>query len=152
MIAFELQGEPQAWQRAGRRKGGKGFFTQTETREFERRVRGMAGSVAIAQRVELPLAGAVLLHVSSVFAPPQRGALAGELKATRPDVDNVAKGVSDALNAGVLRDDGQVAILVAEKWYAARGEEPRTEVLVRPIETALVRVCCPLCGAARRCA
>lgn len=39
-------------------------------------------------------------------------------KATRPDLDNVAKSVMDGLQvAELFVDDGQVAVLVVRKWW-----------------------------------
>jgi Holliday junction resolvase RusA-like endonuclease len=46
----------------------------------------------------------------------------------RPDADNLAKLVLDAL-AGHF-DDALVAQLIVRKWYAERGGDPRTEVTV----------------------
>jgi Holliday junction resolvase RusA-like endonuclease len=40
-------------------------------------------------------------------------------KATRPDLDNLAKGVLDCMvGAGVLKDDGQIARLTLSKYYS----------------------------------
>ena len=43
----------------------------------------------------------------------------------KPDCDNVAKIILDALNGIAYADDKQVVRLVIEKWYS---DEPRTEV------------------------
>jgi Holliday junction resolvase RusA-like endonuclease len=40
-----------------------------------------------------------------------------EPKTTKPDLDNVAKAVLDALNEIAYNDDGQVCRLTVEKWY-----------------------------------
>lgn len=48
-----------------------------------------------------------------------------------PDVDNLLKAVLDALSSVVWEDDRQVyQVSDLSKWYAARGETPRTEVMV----------------------
>jgi Holliday junction resolvase RusA-like endonuclease len=40
-------------------------------------------------------------------------------KATRPDLDNLAKGVLDCMvDAGVLKDDGQISRLTLAKYYS----------------------------------
>jgi len=41
----------------------------------------------------------------------------------KPDCDNLAKSVCDALNGILWDDDRQICRLVVEKWYAA-GDEP----------------------------
>jgi Holliday junction resolvase RusA-like endonuclease len=40
-----------------------------------------------------------------------------EPKTTKPDADNLAKGIGDALNEIAYNDDGQVFMLTVEKWY-----------------------------------
>jgi Holliday junction resolvase RusA-like endonuclease len=40
-----------------------------------------------------------------------------EPKTTKPDADNLAKGILDALNEIAYNDDGQVYRLTVEKWY-----------------------------------
>ena len=49
---------------------------------------------------------------------------------TKPDLDNILKGVCDALNGIIFTDDKQVAHVSAAKWYAAT---PRLEVSVESI-------------------
>lgn len=49
--------------------------------------------------------------------------LQGRYKITRPDVDNLAKGILDALvRAGVIADDGLVARLELEKHWSSKAE------------------------------
>lgn len=49
---------------------------------------------------------------------------------TKPDADNYAKGILDALKGIVWSDDGQVVKLTCEKFYS---EEPRADISVRPL-------------------
>lgn len=51
----------------------------------------------------------------------------------KPDADNLAKAVTDALNGVLWRDDSLVDDLRARKVVAAIGEEPHVEVYVRKI-------------------
>jgi Holliday junction resolvase RusA-like endonuclease len=46
------------------------------------------------------------------------------------DGDNLAKAVMDAGNGILWNDDGQVSLLVVERWRAAQGEEPFVRVTV----------------------
>ena len=48
----------------------------------------------------------------------------------KPDADNVAKAVLDALSGIVYRDDVQVVFLAVSKCYAAPSEGPRVTVVV----------------------
>ena len=45
-----------------------------------------------------------------------------EPKTTKPDADNLAKGIGDALNEIAYNDDGQVYRLTVEKWYVGPSE------------------------------
>lgn len=51
---------------------------------------------------------------------------------TKPDADNYAKGILDALKGVIWQDDGQVVRLTCEKFYA---QKPRAEITIRPLET-----------------
>lgn len=46
---------------------------------------------------------------------------------TKPDTDNYVKGVLDALNGTVLKDDSVVCEIFAQKFYS---ERPRIEVVI----------------------
>ena len=49
-------------------------------------------------------------------------------KPTKPDIDNLAKAVLDALqDAKILKDDSQVVGLTATKWYGAKIEDKKSE-------------------------
>jgi Holliday junction resolvase RusA-like endonuclease len=52
-------------------------------------------------------------------------------KDTKPDCDNLAKGVLDSLNGLLYRDDSQVMKLAIEKWHANGTEQPRVEICIR---------------------
>lgn len=83
------------------------------------------------------LCGGVGVHVFAVFPRPQRlrpkrypdGYVLHDVK---PDADNVAKIVLDALGqCGVWVDDAQVTDLRVTKRYAERDNEPRVMIWVR---------------------
>lgn len=49
----------------------------------------------------------------------------------KPDADNIAKIILDALNGVAWKDDMQINLLCVEKWYVKSDEEePRVEVQV----------------------
>ena len=83
-----------------------------------------------------PLEGGCVVRVLALF--PRPGRLRWKTKPmdrsphmTKPDVDNIAKIVLDAMQrAGVLRDDRSVWELAIRKCYAAGDEPPRTEVRI----------------------
>ncbi|MFW3538014.1 RusA family crossover junction endodeoxyribonuclease [Vagococcus fluvialis] len=51
---------------------------------------------------------------------------------TKPDADNYAKGILDALKGIIWEDDGQVVKLITEKFYSSN---PRAEVFVSQLES-----------------
>jgi Holliday junction resolvase RusA-like endonuclease len=81
------------------------------------------------------LIGALILTIVATLPVPrswsqrkQKQALSGEIMPVgRPDIDNYAKIVSDALNAVVFLDDSQVTHLVVSKVY---GEKPGLRIEV----------------------
>lgn len=80
----------------------------------------------------------VEIRVWGELPKSRRGGANAEPFTARPDADNVAKLVLDALNpsaaegrAGAWRDDAQVTRLEVRKVVRARGVEPRTDVTVR---------------------
>lgn len=75
-----------------------------------------------------PFAGPIRCDIVAVMPRPKakvwkRKPMTSEFHAGRPDVDNLAKGVLDALNGHAWADDAQVAVLTCRKRLAA-GNEP----------------------------
>ena len=54
-------------------------------------------------------------------------------RAKKPDADNLAKGVLDAGNAVLWKDDAQIVRLVVEKWHGEQGDDPHVLVEVQAI-------------------
>lgn len=50
---------------------------------------------------------------------------------TKPDIDNIVKGIKDALKGVIWRDDSQVVEVIASKWYS---NEPRVEIDIEGCE------------------
>jgi Holliday junction resolvase RusA-like endonuclease len=78
------------------------------------------------------LAGPLVVEVEAVFGrPPSHLLKSGAVRngapmIPRPDWDNIAKGVCDA----ILDQDSVIAKGSCEKRYAVAGEQPHTKVLV----------------------
>lgn len=117
----------------GRPRFGNGHaFTPKRTRDYEKRVRE-AGSLAM-QGGE-PLTGPLALELVA-FMPiaaswhwtKRQAARDGEIYPTsRPDLDNIEKAITDALNGVVYADDSQIVQVTKAKAY---GENPRVFVRV----------------------
>lgn len=126
---FKVPGQPFAWQRAGLSRDGR-HYTKAETAAFERKVALYATQVGCE-----PIEGPVRLAVEAFFQMPEmdrrvRTPAKARPKSTKPDIDNLLKGVLDALNGIAYVDDAQVAEITGRKWFAAQDVEPYTLVLV----------------------
>ena len=51
----------------------------------------------------------------------------------KPDADNIAKVVCDALNGMAYKDDKQIVNLTVKKRYAGEGQEPHVDVMIMPL-------------------
>lgn len=120
--SFFIAGEVQAKQRP--KFNGRFAYTPKETVSYENLVKlqyqAQCGNYRYPDGV--PLIVAIFAHIE----PPQS---ASNIKKTRmlnqaeyplkkPDVDNVAKIILDALNGIAYRDDKQVVTLIVKKSYA----------------------------------
>lgn len=96
------------------------------------------GWQAKEHRPPMPLTGPVLMHLRLWF-PRLKAHLtskgvkptAPRWKDTKPDFDNLAKGVADVLtNMGFWQDDGQIAVTIIEKRY---GDTPGMNVRIKQL-------------------
>ena len=101
-------------------------YTPAATTAYERSIKLAAAHLS-------PLSGP--LSVSVVFIFPRlksSRSAAREVKATRPDIDNLLKAVLDGLNGVAFHDDGQVVQIGGAKWIAAADEEAHLEITIEP--------------------
>ncbi len=85
-----------------------------------------------------PLTGPVEVEILAVFGRPQcrvwkRKPMPRTRKIGKPDFDNVAKAVCDALTGVVWRDDAQITDAWIRKREASGDETPHTIVRVRTL-------------------
>lgn len=135
-IYFVVYGQPQGKgrPRASSRGGFVRMYTPAATLAYEQQIARLAqiarGEFPVLQT---PMSLRVVAHHSipiSWSKKKQQLALAGEVIPGKPDLDNVAKAVLDALNGVIYADDKQVVRLVAEKKYSF---DPRVEVYVHEV-------------------
>ncbi len=132
MIEFTIPLEPQGKgrPRASTIAGKARLYTPKRTRAHE-------GAIAFAVREHYdgpPLEGPLCLELLFVVSRPKRlrrkkdpeGLIPHDKK---PDLDNLVKAALDGLTqAGIWRDDAQVARLTTEKVYAEKDGLPRIQV------------------------
>lgn len=123
IIAFLVPGPPVPWARAARK--GKGHsFTPPRQAQYKQDVQWMARA---AMKGRPPLQGPVALDIEFALPVPlsyskakRQACLEGDLFPTgKPDVDNLAKIIKDALNTIAYVDDSQVVGLKLKKYYSA---------------------------------
>lgn len=134
-LCFTVPGEVRG---KGRPRFGRGrTYTDAKTLSYENLI-GWTASQAMGTAD--PFEGPLCLNVTARFAPPASASrkakdlmLAGAVKpAKRPDFDNIAKAVADALNGVAWADDAQVVTAMVRKVYAATAG---LDVVVRPDES-----------------
>ena len=134
-MTFTVPGEPVAKGRPRFARIGPHVrtFTPAKTQRYEDTVRLMAQSAGVPL-----LDGPVRVTIEAVWpmkgTPLKKGSRPSVPKITKPDADNVAKCICDALNGIAWHDDGQVVALLVRKRYAAQGEAARTVVNVKQWE------------------
>lgn len=131
-IIFTVPGEAKAWARSG--QSGKAHFTPKPQRNHGALVKivaaqAMAGRPPLDETCEVRITIRRPVPVSA--SKPKRAAmLAGGIRpGGRPDWDNYAKQICDALNGICWRDDALVCRGVVDKIYA---EIPGVEVAIFP--------------------
>lgn len=137
VIEFVIDAAPVAKgrPRTGRhpRTGAPLIFTPAKTRQAEQDIVAIANQYA----PRAPLEGPLRLELEFVLPIPgsrpawwrSAASWRGVLPTTKPDLDNLVKGILDALQRSGrwFRDDSQVAELYAEKVY---GSVPLTRVKI----------------------
>lgn len=127
-IKFTIDGVPVPKGRPRFARRGKHVmaYTPDKTLQAERQV-----ALIASQHVAKPLSGAISVSLDFYMPIPKATAksrlpqIENSPHIKRPDADNLAKLVMDALNGLAWNDDSQIANLFITKQYS---ENPRTEV------------------------
>ena len=100
--------------------------TGAKTRNFESFIKGKCKDAGFE-----PMAGriALVIKIKKKVTNPDRYY---RFKSTRPDIDNLVKSVMDGLNGVAYKDDGQVAMVHAQKEYS---DEDSLYIMVMNIDT-----------------
>lgn len=133
-IVFRVPGVPQGKGRP--RVTRNGTFTPKKTRDYEKKVR----ECYIAEGGQMFPDAPLYAYITAVFPIPsslskkRRALFNGRSHCKKPDADNVAKAILDALNGVAYRDDSAVSHISISKIY---GEDPHVSVfLLEEEETA----------------
>lgn len=108
-------------------------YTPKETLRYESKIRTcwqLAHLGVITGEIKVRIDFYMPIPKSMSKADKQRAIEQELLPAKRPDIDNLAKSVLDALNEVAYWDDNQIVKLRLNKWYAT---EPRVEITIMEI-------------------
>lgn len=131
-IMFEVPGKPQGKARA--RTTRYGTYTPEKTVLYENLIK-----VCYRQVTDYYTEEPLHMTIEAVFEPVKstskvrrKKMLEGEIKPSKkPDIDNIAKVVLDALNGVAYKDDTQVISLAVTKRY---GPFNKLNVILRSVE------------------
>jgi Holliday junction resolvase RusA-like endonuclease len=132
IVTFTVFGEPVPKARPRFTRQGRAY-TPTKTRDYEKVVADAARqAMGSSEALETPVS--LFIHVT--FAVPQsyskkrrEACLNGfERHTKKPDCTNLAKGIEDAMNGIVYRDDSQITSLHVTKVW---GTESLVQIMVK---------------------
>lgn len=134
MIRFTIPGEPVAKARPRVMKSGIAY-TPAKTKNYETLVK----ELFITQYGQVMLEGELVVNIKAYFSIPKSTTKkkrelmqVEEIRPTKkPDIDNLFKIVTDALNDLAYKDDSQIVTGTVEKYYS---ENPRVEVEISKLK------------------
>lgn len=131
--SFTVDGAPQG--KARPRVTRHGTYTPEKTKEYEKAVQW--SYMMQCQGAMFP--DVSLMVVIDAYYPIPKSATKKKHERmqdglirpkVKPDLDNVAKAICDALNGEAWKDDAQIANLYVRKWYS---NKPRVEVQIMTV-------------------
>ena len=145
-LTLEIPGDPVTWQRprVGRSPSGKPYFFEApRVKNWKNYIR----DIASAKMQGLPLLGGdpknpVPLSVELNFYLRRPGRLFRKKDPevavpclSRPDIDNLYKGVVDALQGVVFRNDSLIWCIVVTKMFHPKNGGPRTVIKIEEMSS-----------------
>jgi len=136
MIRLTIPGEvvPQGRPRFARCGTYVHTYNPRKSSEYRERVKIFAKRLRIKELLDGPLNVKIAIYMQipgSWSKKKTAKALAGELRpTTQSDIDNLSKGILDACNKILWRDDSRIVRLEVEKYYS---DEPRAEIEIEEV-------------------
>lgn len=119
-ICFEVPGDPQGKARPRILRSGRAY-TPKKTADYERDIRNAfneAGGQITEHAVKVSIVAYYRIPKSTTKKMRAMMESGDVLPMKKPDLDNVAKAVCDALNGIAYKDDAQVCKLSVRKYYS----------------------------------
>src|SRR5690625_5127181 len=111
------------------------MYDPKESREYKRYVSLIARQHAPKTLLKGPLSVEMKIYrkIPKSTTKKDRALISEGIKRpiTKPDNTNYAKGIEDALNGIIYKDDSQIVDLQVQKYYS---DDPRVEVKIRELE------------------
>ena len=134
---FTVYGKPQGKARPRFNRKTGITYTPGATISYEAKVQGAFISQNTAHQI---LTGPVRVTITAFYQVPKSWSLKKKDRAiggliaptTKPDADNIAKIICDALNGLAFKDDAQVVILEVVKKYTDQGDHVTVTVVEVP--------------------
>lgn len=138
MIHLVIPGKPHAQGRPRAVRIGTGvrMYDHPQSAKWKKYAASIMSEVKLPTWTVEPL----LLRIRAIYPMRKdrhrkRAPRPSEWRLERPDIDNIAKAVMDAMQmAKIFKDDSQVVKLEVEKTIGAQGEEPRVEIWIDKLE------------------
>lgn len=127
-VQFTVEGQPKG---KARPRFGKGHtYTPPETKAYEELIAN-----TYKKETNYKFNGEIKVVINAYYKIPENKPkkekilmVTNEVRPqSKPDIDNICKGVLDALNKIAYDDDKQVVSLEIQKWYS---ETPRLEIQI----------------------
>ncbi len=132
-MTFVVEGEAVPQGRPRFMRNGHAYDPQ-KSRDYKEQVAfvanwAMRGQSAFPKGTPLKCAITIWQKIPKRFTKKQKELAENDFlrPTSKPDVDNIAKSITDAMNGIVYADDSQIVELICEKYYAA---EPKVMVKV----------------------
>jgi len=141
-FTLNIPGEPrgQGRPRFARTTSGVTTYTDSETKGYQNLIRTMA-NIARVRMIDGPVSIAIVAYfeIPKSATKTKRAEMRAGLTypTKRPDIDNLAKAVLDALNSIAFKDDAQVCELTIRKRWA---DEPSVRVEIKALVETFAEV------------
>lgn len=122
---------PQGRPRAFRRGQFIGFYDPKESKSWKETVKWQAIQFKIHHKIDKLLETPLIMSLQFYLQRPRSLPKKVIYHTKKPDLDNLIKGIKDALKGIIYRDDSQIIHLIASKDY---GSTPRVEISIKEID------------------
>lgn len=134
LIKFTIPGAPVSQGRPRARRAGNKImmYDPKPSKDYKEFVANIALEYAPSKPIETPLFVNIAIYrkIPKSTSKKDRQLMLDGMKRpiTKPDTSNYVKGIEDALNGIIYKDDSQIVELRATKYYS---DSPRAEIEIR---------------------